>query len=119
MAINTASLKVIDGGQIAVSTAGIGKGGELAINANEIETESEPIIPPYHAPEMEVSKEVPADLPKLSVVEDNEYEDDDEYEYEEDDESAELNLNTEALDEFEDDDDDDDEGGVPSIPKAG
>ena len=37
LAIDTESLKVIDGGQIAVSTAGIGKGGELTINADEIE----------------------------------------------------------------------------------
>ena len=82
------------------------------------EMNAAPIITPYHGPAAETAHEVPADLPKLSVVED-EYEetvDDSEYEYEED-ESEELNLNTEALDDYEDDDDD--EGGVPSIPKAG
>lgn len=37
LVIDTESLKVIDGGQIAVSTAGIGNGGSLEITADEIE----------------------------------------------------------------------------------
>ncbi len=37
LVIDTGSLKVIDGGQIAVSTAGIGNGGDLEITADEIE----------------------------------------------------------------------------------